>query len=67
MVAGGAGFIQLQARLRDGNAAEQGELWRYAWGLLDVDHDEEDEAAIWLRAWALAHGDEARLDPEPFS
>lgn len=43
----------LRAMLEEFPPPRRSDLSRYAWGMLDQRYGEEDEAALWLYAWAL--------------
>jgi hypothetical protein len=49
----GAGPAALKAMLDEYPPETRGDLSSYAWGVLDQRYGEEDEAALWLYAWAL--------------
>jgi hypothetical protein len=55
----GAHPAVLRSLLEDYPPERRGELSRYAWGALDHRYGEEDEAALWLYAWAM-RGDALR-------
>ena len=49
----GARPAMLRSALEEYPPARRGELSGYAWGALDHRYGEEEEAALWLYAWAL--------------
>ena len=49
----GADSATLRAKLEEYPAERRGDLSCYAWGILDRRYGAEDEAALWLYAWAL--------------
>jgi hypothetical protein len=53
MIEDGARPADLRSLLEEYPPDRRGELSRYVWGMLDQRYGEEDEAALWLYAWAL--------------
>jgi hypothetical protein len=53
MIEEGAPAAALRSLLEEYPPERRGDLSRYAWGRLDQRYDAEDEAALWLYAWAL--------------
>ena len=43
----------LRSTLEDYPPEQRSELSRYVWGILDQRYGEDEEAALWLYAWAL--------------
>jgi regulator of protease activity HflC (stomatin/prohibitin superfamily) len=43
----------LRSTLEEYPPERRGDLSRYVWGMLDQRYGEEEEAALWLYAWAL--------------
>jgi hypothetical protein len=53
LIAQEADLVTLTAELQCYPPGQRAELCRYAWGLVDWEHDSEEEAALWLYAWLL--------------
>jgi hypothetical protein len=53
LVAEGVDLAALRSELEQHPPERRHELCCYAWGLLDRRYGDEDEAALWLYAWAL--------------
>jgi hypothetical protein len=53
LVAEGVDLTSLRAELERHPPEWRADLCCYAWGLLDRRYADEDEAALWLYAWAL--------------
>jgi hypothetical protein len=49
----GARPAVLRSKLEEYPPESRGDLSGYAWGALDQRYGEEEEAALWLYAWAL--------------
>jgi hypothetical protein len=49
----GARPAALRSKLEEFPPERRGDLSGYVWGALDRRYGEEDEAALWLYAWAL--------------
>jgi hypothetical protein len=49
----GARPAALRSMLEEYPPERRGELSQYVWGMLDQRYGEEEEAALWLYAWAL--------------
>jgi hypothetical protein len=52
LVEQGARPAALRSMLEEYPPEKRGELCGYAWGMLDQRYGEEEEAALWLYAWA---------------
>ena len=54
LVSEGARLSAVRSELELHPPEDRADLCRYAWGLLDDCYGTEEEAALWLYAWALA-------------
>jgi len=54
LISEGAHLSALRSELELHPPERRADLCRYAWGLLDQRYEAEEEAALWLYAWALA-------------